>query len=907
MTKAKVKVKKFLDKLIQPQLNNDNNKPINKSNPNYNPYTDNSSSKSLNNYNHQNDIEEIPSLSYSSLSSKSHGEFNKNQDITISSIKPSSVEEPPSVKSEISSIKEVINYRNNPEINQKPPPPPKPNFLNNHHGGNKYNSHLNNNCVKNDAQCIKRNIINNSFDDFLNNQNNRSSTNANLKKKLNSQTIQEESDDYDFKLFQNKLELDVEEEEDDFYSAIKVDKFRFSTRGTLLNYKRGKNHQSSSGSDSNEKSSRVHKNSTNKNQYLPHTKRRRRRKRNEGLKFKASQFHFTEEDEEEEKGIDEYDLHDNSSLVSITTTATVATTTTTTTTTTTAHQNNIGFTNLTTALSSTSVFETTTTAIGTPGSPLIPLNTPTNPVSNNKTSTTRTRTTTTATSFQRTTTQKTLNSQVSQRRRSSSIKQSNNLDNYKVNIIPDIASYQASFLRQNSYSSTHAYRENEQLNRGKDRPKLNKNTIEDDAGSVSGNSIYQHRQVESKKISSCMIHDDSIKASFSSHASIKDNESSNVEEFESYDIDYLLNHLTFDTDEDKSKLIQEAQEEAIVEDGLIQESQQVETAVDGQLNSHGSEHSTSSSNFQNDDHRWFNNVKDKFHYYNNKLKKIKLHTSHSNTTKQTNEVSNQNVVSSILSPVTLHSNDVTSNDSQDQDSNNTKSTLKLSNVKQQPSDSSKNQKSSSSQILQPTFYSHENKQSSKINVVQKSRSSPNLIPNGTDHKNELKLNGSMHVESKESKEEKEELFIISGTNKIKGEDLSGAIYYIQNEQKDEVIKQMTFMNGSQQNLVKTTINQQKHKSHYQKYQNLQNLKQIKNHSFYKVYQKQNLNGSIYQILENEQSKFSNNENRIIPKIVELDISNNASSCGGGDSLQEYSSNDGDDEQSFNELESKLSI
>ncbi|KAI5964091.1 uncharacterized protein KGF55_002033 [Candida pseudojiufengensis] len=884
MTNAKVKVKKFLDKFIQPQYNY----KINQSDPNFNPYDDSSRLNSLKSYGqiyNQSDLEEIPSLSYSSFSNFAKGEPTRTtQDMT--SIKPSSIVEPSSPHSDLSSVEEVINYNSYFETNEHNASP-KPNYPNNRKNNDR-------------AHSVKRNIINNSFAEFLNNLSTTSSINSSLKNTTNNRELPNDDDtNYDNDILDKRLDLSVDEEEEDFSSAIKVDKFRFSTRGTLLNYKRGKCHPNS-GSDSSGSTGKNYKNGVGQFS-KSYRKRRTTRRRSENIKFNSSEFHFTEEEEFSKNGHD-YDLGDNASLVSITTTATVATTTTTTTTTTTANANVYRFTNMTSALSSTSVFESTNTAMGAPGSPILPLD----DLSLTNKTTTHTRKTR---SYQRTTTKKKRKS--TSKIQSSSSNKRNGHINRRNHISPNTKTNQPTFSKQGT--STHAYRDIERIFVQKDGSNLGH---EVESESTTEDSLVQHHQVElGIKTSSCVIKDSPMTASFSSHASIKDNESNFTTDHDHYDLNYFLNHLSFDSD-DNRKSSQSDQEDARSENETIQEIPHSGDTRNGYLTE--VQDSAALATSHNDEQKWFVNVKYKFHnYYSKKFKKIKLHKRNSENNKPT-ETTNKDTK---VTPVSLHSNDATSNESRE--TRNSDATIKLNNSKSQKETAKTLFKQpSGSQNMQPLFYSLENKQSSNLNLMQKSKSLPDLPKSsykGTElyyenyfKKDEFKLsNGQKH--SREIKEAKEELLITAESTKIKGEDLTGAIYYIQNEQKADVIKQMTFLNGSQQNLVTMTNpsfknyrsqRQPLRDNKFSKLQTLQNLKQINNHSFYK--NRHNANGSnlIYRIIGNEFEKVGNcqHESPTIPKIVE---SEKPSSC--SESLHEYSPNDGDDEQSFNEIESRVSI
>ncbi|KAI5967905.1 hypothetical protein CANMA_002673 [Candida margitis] len=576
---------------------------------------------------------------------------------------------------------------------------------------------------------------------------------------------------------------------DGFYSLVKVDKFKFSHRGTLLNFKT--RHGAVNGSDiyvCDEKGRKIRK------------RRSRRKRRSVRQRLSLSSCSLREGDEMNDNVVvgassggkvvgrigstrNGTVMKDDASFVSIATTATSAT-------------------SMTTSINGTN---------GANGNVARSLATKTAPVRNGNTMAkpkpTRNGATTTKHTKPTTTTKRIINGGADSTTHAITTTPHNspvlfgsqfdpcfNANKFRVNIIPDMASYQPSFLQKRNSLRTLESRvatpniATNTTTKGRNGIKAptasqatsSTSLAEDDAKSTTTTSFH-HQEVEFGNKFTCVIEEGLKSSSLSEHASIRD-----------IKIEYGLgggstktkgqgngtsdgagtsagaHAQTFDYDADATDLQSSVSMQLsrfTVDCGDFEEKVPLLSTKKGKGFANGVVSNDAingaATQFQGNekyDNKWIIQVKDRLHYYYNskltKLRRIKL--QHHQKNKEQGEAAGA------------------MRENKDGGARSTPSGFVGPSIDVPTPTTTSN---ASTLNLQSGLYSHENKRSSKINVVDKT--TPREIVNGGKH-DQLNV-----VASPTLVVDSDGFYVADETGEGKDEDdLTGAIYFIKNDNEN---------------------------------------------------------------------------------------------------------------------------
>jgi len=574
---------------------------------------------------------------------------------------------------------------------------------------------------------------------------------------------------------------------DAFYSLVKIDKFKFSQRGTLLNFKtRHGNGLDIYVCDENGRKIR---------------KRRSRRKRR-GVRRRKSLTSCSllegEDGEGEGEGVGHGSdkvvdcvgvvcktgggARDDVSFVSIATTATTATTMT-------ASINGAAASDAVRPLATESDQKGRSPATTKPVNISIPTEMTNTSLSANGKTKTKTKTKTPSTPTAPAT------PYGSPARFGSQFDPCFNVNDFKVKIIPDMASYQPSFLHKRNSMRTLESRvatpntitNTTNTTNNSNGTKLPTGSSPSAASSFvedikSTTASFHHQEVEFGKKFTCVVEEGLKSSSLSAHASIRDiktelndgkprgGSGSRV----AYEIDgsdlhllSLMQLLNYAIDcnevrEENAPLLgkQVANDAGDSRTGDVEYSEGA-TELTLSFGGDGGEsqnlsvgaNTPSQEQLEKNDHKWIFQVKDRLHYYYNanltKLRRIKRHHQKSKAGEQ--------------------------------DEATEKAKAIAFNHAELPSANVATPTTSNSTLnLQSGLYSHENRRSLKINVVEKEGNKMMKLATAVDELNLHSTSSMQHHHNVDS-----DGFYV-GDETEKEDDLTGAIYFIKNDKDDEV-------------------------------------------------------------------------------------------------------------------------
>ncbi|KAG5418533.1 hypothetical protein I9W82_004061 [Candida metapsilosis] len=564
---------------------------------------------------------------------------------------------------------------------------------------------------------------------------------------------------------------------DGFYSLVKVDKLKFSQRGTLLNFKtREGNGSEVFVCDENGRKIRKRK-----------SRRKRRSVRRRLSLSSQSVREGNGEEEMEEEAVDAVGItrndsivRGNGSFVSIATTATTATTLTTTP----VNRVEGSLCDPTGIPATTSTHSRSSTTNKQRSSKHL---NESNSIPNGKT----TDATVPATPYN------------SPARFGSQFDPCFNINNFKVNIIPDVASYQPSFLKRrnsvrtlesrvatpNTITNTTNTTNNSNGTRVPTESSV-ASTTSLGAGDVSKSAAasLHHQQVEFGKKFTCVVEEGLKSSSLSAHASIRDVKNEYGFKVGGYDGDrgvaiddattdlqslssMQLSHYHVDCDEFEENVpLLGKQKQGGGAKGDAEYSETVDMTT-----SCGEYRDLSSAAQADDgdkyDHKWFIQVKDRLHHYYNakliKLKRIKLRNQSSKGEEE--EEAGTSEVEKVKQLRNLFQHSVVATSAAAATAAATASTT-AAPVAPVATPTTSN----STLNLQSGLYSHQNKRSSKINVVE----------NGTTHKDDKDEFDAAHESQSQSYTVDSDGFYVADETE-KEDDLTGAIYFIKNDKEEE--------------------------------------------------------------------------------------------------------------------------
>ena len=573
---------------------------------------------------------------------------------------------------------------------------------------------------------------------------------------------------------------------DGFYSLVKVDKLKFSQRGTLLNFKtREGNGLEVFVCDENGRKIRKRKS------------RRKRRSVRRRLSLSSQSVREGNGEEVDQEAVDVVGttrngtiVKDNGSFVSIATTATTATTLTTTP----VNRVEGSLCDPTGIPATTSTHSRSSTTNKQRSSKHL---NESNSIPNGKT----TDATVPATPYN------------SPARFGSQFDPCFNINNFKVNIIPDVASYQPSFLKRrnsvrtlesrvatpNTITNTTNTTNNSNGTRVPTESSV-ASTTSLGAGDVSKSAAasLHHQQVEFGKKFTCVVEEGLKSSSLSAHASIRDVKNEYGFKVGGYDGDrgvaiddattdlqllslmqLLHYHVDCDEFEENVPLLGKQKQGG----GAKGDAEYSET-VD--MTTSCGEYRDLSSAAQADDgdkydHKWFLQVKDRLHHYYNakliKLKRIKLHNQRSKGEEEKEAGASE--VEKVKRPRNLFQHSVVATSAAAANAANAAATSAASMAPVATPTTS-----NSTLNLQSGLYSHQNKRSLKINVVE----------NGTTHKDDKDEFDAALNQSQSYTVDSDGFYVADETEKE--DDLTGAIYFIKNDKEEEFNDDYGIGNGN---------------------------------------------------------------------------------------------------------------